>query len=155
VPISDAYIVQFLLDRTADVSSEIHWREKDADQIGYTARIGDVEVILESLCSRAGSHLILRFRHCGDEFSISAPTFAGWLGRKFLREDQRALTELFRELNAEVASQCASRRQRTEQNRELIREQIGRRLLFGPAPSRCDVEKIDRLSDPLDRRVRL
>ena len=155
MPISDAYIVQFLLDGTSDVSSEIHWHEKDTDQIGYVAQVGDVDVILEPVYSRAGSQLVLRFRHDGEEFRIHAPNFSGWLGRKFSAEDERVLTGLFRELVADVASQCASRRQRAEQNQGKIRDRIGRRLLFGPVASRRDVEQIDRLSDTLDRSVRL
>jgi hypothetical protein len=155
VPISDAYIVQFLVDGTSDVSSEIHWHEKDAEQAGYVTRIGDVDIILEPVYSRAGSQMVLRFRHDGEEFCINAPNFSGWLGRNFSTEDERVLTGLFRELVADVASQCASRRHRAAQNPEEIRERVGRRLLFGAIASGSNVEKIDRLPDPLDRRVRL
>jgi hypothetical protein len=131
VPISDSYIVQYLLDGTSEVPAEIHWRERDAEQIGYAAQVEDVEVILEPVYSRAGSRLLLRFQHDGDEFSIGEPAGGGWLGRKFSTEHERDLVKLFRDLNTAVASQCAVRRQRAEQNQEEIRERIGRRLLFG------------------------
>jgi hypothetical protein len=131
VPISDAYIVQYLVAGTSEVPPAIHWREKDAEQVGYLARVEGVDVILEPFYSGSGSRLGLRFRDGDDEFSISEPASGGWLGRKFSSEDERALSKLFRQLISAVASQCALRRQRAEQNQEAIRERIGRRLLFG------------------------
>jgi hypothetical protein len=131
VSIPDAYIVQYLVDGTSEAPAAIHWCEKDADQIAYVARVEDVDVFLEPMYSRAGSHLVLRFRHGGDEFGISEPAGGGWLGRKFSTEDERELAKLFHDLHTTVASQCATRRQRAEQNHVQIRERIGRRLLFG------------------------
>jgi hypothetical protein len=133
VPISDSYIVQYLLDGTSEVPAQVHWCENEAEQIGYKALLEDVDVFLEPIYSRAGSRLILRFRHDGEEFRIVEPAGGGWLGRKFSTDEQCALVKLFRELNTAVASQCAVRRQRAEQNHEEIRDRIGRRLLFGQA----------------------
>ena len=130
MPISDAYIVQYLLDGTSQVPAEIYWREKDAEP-GYVALVEGVDVILEPFYSRAGSRLGLRFRQGTDEFSISEPAGGGWLGRKFSTEDDREMSRLFRGLISAVISQCALRHQRNEQNQEQIRERIGRRLLFG------------------------
>ena len=149
MPVSDTYIVQYLVDGTSEVPAEIRWRENDADQIGYLALVEDVDVILEPVYSRAGSRLVLRFRHDGDEFSISEPAGRGWLGRKFSTEDQRGLVRLFRELSAAVASQCAMRRERAERNQKEIRERIGRRLLFGP------LETEQELADAHRDRVRI
>jgi hypothetical protein len=132
VPISDAYIVQYLVDGTSEVPAAIYWREHEADQIGYVARVEEVDVFLEPIYSRAGSHLVLRFRHGGDEFRIGEPAGRGWLGSKFSTEDEHELARLFRELHTAVASQCVIRRQRAEKNQVQIRERIGRRLLFGP-----------------------
>src|SRR5690349_21069350 len=87
--------------------------------------------MLESAYSRAGSHLVLKFRHNDDEFRLSEPAGGGWLGRKLSTEDERQLVKLFRELIAAVTTQCTQRRLRAERNRELIREQISRRMLFG------------------------
>jgi hypothetical protein len=131
VPISDAYIIQYLLDGTSDVPAEIHWREKDAEHVGYVAQLEGVDVILEPVYSRAGSRLALRFCHDGEEFSISEPAGGGWLGRKFSTDDERHLVKLFRRLIDAVVSQCSIRRQRAEQNQEEIRERISHRVLFG------------------------
>lgn len=139
MPISDAYIVQYLVAGTSEVPPAIHWREKDAEQVGYVALVEGVDVILEPFYSRSGSRLGLRFREGDDEFSISEPSSGGWLGRKFSSEDERTLSKLFRQLISAVASQCTLRRQRAEQNQEEIRERIGRRLLFGkPQESRTE-----------------
>lgn len=137
MPISDAYIVQYLLDGTSRVPAEIHWREKGAEQSGYVSLVEGVKVILGPVYSRVGSRLVLRFRHNGDEFLIGEPAKGGWLGRKFSSEEERGLSRLFRELAHAVAAQCASRRQLAEQNQEEIRERISHKLLFGqPAEAR-------------------
>jgi len=131
VPISDAYIIQYLLDGTVAVPAEIHWRDKDPEHIGHVAQLEGVDVILEPIYSRAGSRLALRFCHDDEEFVISEPAGRGWLGRKFSTEDERCLVTLFRGLINAVVSQCASRRQKAEQNQEQIRERISHRVLFG------------------------
>lgn len=131
MPISDSYIVQYLLDGTLEVPAQIRWREKETEQAGYVALLEDVCVILEPFYSRAGSRYLLRFRHDDEEFSIGEPAGGGWLGRKFATEDERDLVRLFRELIAAVTSQCASRRQQADQNQEEIRDRISHRLLFG------------------------
>jgi len=131
VPISDSYIIQYLLDGTAAVPAEIRWREKDAEHVGYVARLEGVDVIIEPIYSRAGSRLVLRFCHDGEEFAISEPAGGGWLGRKFSTEDERQMVRLFRGLIKAVVSQCIIRRQRAEQNQEEIRERICHRVLFG------------------------
>lgn len=130
MPISDAYIMQYLLDGTSELPPQIHWREKDEEQIGYVARVEDVDVILEPVYSRAGSRMILRFRHEGEEFRIGEPAGKGWLGRKFSSEDERDLVRLFRGLAKAAASQCAMRRQHAEEDQEAIRARISHRLLF-------------------------
>jgi len=131
VPISDSYIVQYLLDGTSEVPTQIHWCDGDGEQVGYKALVEDVDVFLEPVYSRAGARLVLKFRHNGEEFRIVEPAGGGWLGRKFSTDDQRELVNLFRDLNTAVVSQCTVRRQRAEQNQDEIRERIGRRLLFG------------------------
>ena len=131
MPISDTYIVQYLLDGTSEVPAQIHWREKDDEQIGYVALVEGVDVILEPVYSRAGSRFALRFHHDDEDFVIREPAGRGWLGRKFATDDERDLVRLFRGLVTAVVSQCILRRQRVEQNQEEIRERISHRLLFG------------------------
>jgi hypothetical protein len=138
VPISDDYIVQYLVNGTREVPETICWREKSAE-VGYAALVEGVEVILEPEYSRAGAHLILRFRHNDDEFRICEPAAGGWLGRKFATEDERHLVKLFRELIAAVTAQCSHRRLCAERHRDLIREQISRRMLFGQRETRPEL----------------
>jgi len=139
VPISDDYIIQYLVDGTREARETICWREKSAEQMGYTALVEGVEVILEPEYSRAGSHLVLKFRHNDDEFRICEPAAGGWLGRKFSTEDEQHLVKLFGELIASVTAQCAQRRLRAERHREQIRERISRRMLFGQREVRPDL----------------
>jgi hypothetical protein len=151
VPISDAYIVQYLLDGTSQVPAEIQWCEKDAEQLGYVALVEGVDVILEPFYSRAGSRLGLRFRQDGDEFSISEPPVGGWLGRKFSSEDERELSRLFRGLANAVSAQCALRRQQTERNQGQIRERICRGLLFGQPEKAIGRSLLPSSSSPTSR----
>ncbi|MGH9647768.1 MAG: hypothetical protein ACRD4E_13235, partial [Bryobacteraceae bacterium] len=92
MPISDAYIIQYLLDGTSGVPAQIHWREQAAEHAGYVAQLEGVEVTLEPVYSRVGSRLVLRFCHAGEEFAISEPAGRGWLGRKLSSEDERYLS---------------------------------------------------------------
>jgi len=149
VPISDDYIIQYLLDGTSEVPAQIYWCEKDAEQAGYVAQLEGVEVTLEPTYSRGGSRLVLRFRHDGEEFNINEPAGGGWLGRKFATEDERHLVRLFRGLIQAVVSQCNIRRQRAEQNQDGIRDRISHRLLFGQPETRRE------LSDTHRDRVRV
>ena len=130
VPISDSYIIQYLLDGTEAIPAEIQWREKDSEH-GYVAQLEGVDVFLEPIYSRAGSRLVLRFCHEGEEFTVNEPAGRGWLGRRFSTEDERHMVRLFRRLIDAVVSQCTLRRQRCEQNQEEIRERISHRVLFG------------------------
>lgn len=131
MPISDAYIVQYLLDGTSEVPAQIQWREKDDEQPGYAAQVEEVDVILERVYSRAGSRLVLKFRQDGEEFCIREPGGRGWLGRKFSTQDARELIRLFRELLTAVTAQCAFQTRQAEHNHQEIRDRISRRLLFG------------------------
>jgi len=149
VPISDSYIIQYLLDGTVAVPAEIHWREKDSEHVGYAAQLEGVDVILEPIYSRAGSRQVLRFHHNGEEFAITEPAGGGWLGRKFSTEDESHLVKLFRGLIQAVVSQCTVRRQRAEQNRDEIRDRISHQLLFGQP------ETPRELSDAHGNRVRI
>ena len=139
MPISNAYIVQYLVDGTRELPETICWREKSSEQMGYAALVEGVDVILEPEYSRAGTRLTLRFRHNEDEFRICEPAAGGWLGRKFSTEDERQVMKLFRELVAAITAQCAQRRVRAERHRDQIREQISRRLLFGQRESRQEL----------------
>jgi hypothetical protein len=131
VPISDTYIIQYLVDGTREAPTAICWDEKPGEQTGYQALVEGVEVILEPLYSRGGSRWILRFRDSAGEFQLCEPASGGWLGRKFSTEDELSLVDLFRELMSAVSSQCAERQLQRERNREQVRERITRQLLFG------------------------
>lgn|GEM_PF-4693121 len=136
MPISDAYIVQYLLDGTARVPAQITWTQRNAEHAAFLACVEDVDVIFEPIYSRTSSRLVLRFQHAGEQFSICEPARRGWLGRKFWTEDERRLALLFRELAAAISSQCTARRHHSESHQDEIRDRIGRQLLFGRATSR-------------------
>ena len=128
MPISDTYVVQYLVQGTCRAQPPIVWREQDHS--GYVARVGNVQVELENACSRSGSFLVLRFRYADHELEIREPSAQGWFGRHYATEDQRNLATLLRGLMRAAARQCHHRRMRAIENPEQVREEVYRHLLF-------------------------
>lgn len=120
MPISDAYVVQYLLEGASAVPLRIVWQE--GESAGYVATIGDVRVELLSGQSPAGLRSVLRFVWACDEFCIEDPQSGGFLSRRYADEGDRSLADLWCRLNA-------------YEKRDEIRERIYHRLLFGQPES--------------------
>jgi hypothetical protein len=128
LPISDSYVVQYLVQGTCRARPPIIWREQDHS--GYVARVGNLEIALENAYVRSGSFLVLRFRYADHEFEIREPAAQGWFGRHYVTEDQRNLATLLRGLMQAAAWQCHHRHMRALENPEQVREEVYRHLLF-------------------------
>jgi hypothetical protein len=130
MPVSDTYLVQYLVQETVRVQHRIVWRER-ATETGYAATVGSLEVELERIPSRSGSRLALRFRGVQDEFQIYEPASHGWLGRQYSTPDEYVLADLLRELMRAAEIQCRERRLNALQNPEPIRERVFHQLVSG------------------------
>jgi hypothetical protein len=128
--ISDAYVIQHLLEATSDFQAGIVWQENSAQSAGFVARLGDVQLLLEQVHNRAGSRLVLQMRHALDEFCIVEPLACGRFGQKYSNKEQQDLAILLRSLMRAAALQCRHRRQHALTHAEEIRERICRHLLF-------------------------
>lgn len=135
MPVSDTYLVQYLLQETTRAQHAIAWRERVAEA-GFVADVGSLEVALESVASRGGSRLSLIFRGAADHFQISEPVSDGWFCRRYATPEEHALADLLQDLMRTVEMQCRERRLNTLLNPEPVRERVFRQLVFG-APERA------------------
>jgi hypothetical protein len=132
VPVSDAYLVQYLLQETVRAQHGIVWRERSTEA-GFVASVGSLKVALEAISSRGGSRLALQFRGVQDEFQIQEPLSQGWFGRHYSTPDESILADLLRDLMRAVETQCRERRLSALQNPEAVRDRVFRQLLFDAA----------------------
>jgi hypothetical protein len=128
--ISDAYVVQHLLEATSDFQPGIVWQESPTQSAGFVARVGDIHLLLEQVHNRAGSRLVLQLRYTLVEFCIVEPLACGRFGQKYSTEEERDLAKLLRSLMRAAALQCRHRRQHALAHAEEIRERICHHLLF-------------------------
>jgi hypothetical protein len=127
MPISDTYVVQYLLQATQGSSDPILWIEKES--AGYFARFRGIRLDLESIPNRAGPRLFLSISSVSERIQIHEPLKRGIFQEKYESEDEQRLAGLMKELTAAVAGQCAARRNRTAEKTESIRQSIYGRLI--------------------------
>ncbi len=130
MPVSDTYLVQYLLQETVRTQHGIAWRER-VMEAGFVADVGSLEVALESAASRGGARLSLQFRGAADNFQIYEPLSDGWFCRRYATPQEHALADLLRDLMRTVEMQCRERRLNTLLNPEPVRERVFRQLVFG------------------------
>lgn len=127
MPISDAYVVQYLLQRTSQRDDPLLWTERDPTC--FTASPHDVEVELSTLHHRAGSQIYLTILAVPERIDICEPQSKGFFNRKYDNQEAGNLADLLRELVAVVQRQCASRFNRTSAGTAQIRESLYRRVV--------------------------
>jgi hypothetical protein len=134
MPVSDNYLVQYLLQETLRPQRAIIWREGTAD-VGFCASVGSLEVALGAIPSRGGPRIALYFRGAEDQFRIFEPLSEGWWSRGYATSDEHILADLLRELLRAVEAQCSERRHNFAQNPEEVRVRVFRQLLCGASAS--------------------
>jgi hypothetical protein len=127
MPISDAYVVQYLLQGTRPGNGQIQWQERDDD--GYTATVNGIRLELDSVPARSGARLFLTLTCGREKVGVAEPLNTGIFREKYQDEDQRRLAHLLRDLARAAARQCAARHTESVENASVIREAIFRRLL--------------------------
>jgi hypothetical protein len=127
VPISDNYVVQYLLQATEASSDFILWTEKASD--GYTANFRGIRLEVECVPSRAGQRLYLSIFSVSEKIQIQEPFNYGIFREKYKSEDEQRLAGLMKDLIAAIAKQCAARRNRTAEMTAVIRQSIYGRLI--------------------------
>jgi hypothetical protein len=127
MPISDAYVVQYLLQETCAHRNPLLWSEKNAEE--FSANLHGVDVELYSLRDRGGARLYLTLLAYPERIDLSEPVNKGFLGENYDSVDEADMAHWLRELLRRAARQCAARSQRTPEAVEVIREHIYRRLI--------------------------
>jgi hypothetical protein len=132
MPISDTYVVQYLLQISLSDEQQIAWREKESG--GYEAIVNGVELELDCLPSRMGSRICISLASLSEKVHIEEPLKMGLFQDKYENEDQRRLVHLLKELSRAVAVQCSARRRRSAAMAEVIRQTMYRRLIGASEP---------------------
>ena len=126
MPISDTYVVQYLLQATQE-GSEILWIEKEPS--GHVAKFRGMQLEIVSVPGRAGPRLFLSISCASERIQIHEPANCGIFREKYESEDDQRLVGLLKELVAAVAGQCSARRKRSAEKTEVIRQSIYGRLI--------------------------
>jgi hypothetical protein len=81
--------------------------------------------------SRAGAHWCLTLTSELNKVFVQEPHSVGLFGRKYKSASEQEIADRMRELAEMAAEQCEQRRQRAWEQKEQIRENVFRKLLFG------------------------
>lgn len=127
MPISDSYVVRYLLTGTLAHGNPLIWQEKDGDT--YTVSLHGVDVELSTVRDRSGPRVFLTFSAFPEQIDVGEPINKGLFRDKYDSDDDEDLAHLLRELASAVARQCSQRSERNAGRSEVIRESIYRRLI--------------------------
>ncbi len=127
MPISETYVVQYLLQASMSGGDPVQWYEKESD--GFAAQNRGIKLDFDHIPTRAGGrkHLTLS---CGmEKVFISEPARTGIFTEKYATPDDHRLAHLMRDLWTACRRQCAARRNRGAEVSNRIRESIFQRLI--------------------------
>ncbi|MEP7366252.1 MAG: hypothetical protein ABI972_23590 [Acidobacteriota bacterium] len=141
MPISDTYLVQWLVQETRAAGGGFAWREKETD--GYVVDSNGVRIELDHVMSRAGTRRQLTLTLDAERIHILEPASTGVFTEQYANEDAWRLVQLLRELNLAVSRQCAARYNRGEEAMNRIREAVYRRVIG--ADEVCEDTQLQRL----------
>lgn len=126
MPISDTYLVQYLLESTVSAGG-VAWRESDSE--GYLAECQGVQVKLESIPTRAGARIRLTLSAGADSVDVTEPRRSGFFTHKFANPRDERLAQLLRDLYAAALHQCVARQDRSPEVLAGLRETLYRRVV--------------------------
>jgi hypothetical protein len=127
MPISDAYVVQYLVQETTASQQPLEWLQDRAEC--YTTTINGVSAELIRLSDRAGSRLFVTLEAYPERIEIGEPRKKGFFQPKYDSETDARIAELLHELATAVARQCSDRQNRSSETEDTIRESIYRRVI--------------------------
>jgi hypothetical protein len=136
MPISDAYVVQYLLQETRGHRGALQWQEKDAEC--FAAELHGVEIELSTIRWRSGPRIFLTLTSVPGQIDVSQPVNKGLFREKYNSVDDEQLAYLLKQLARAVTDQCSARARRTRESVDEIRESIFRRLIGAESNGRGD-----------------
>jgi len=127
MPISDTYLVQFLLQETSAASGALQWSEKENG--GHATRSRGVRIDLDHVMNRTGTRRMVTLSYEAERVYILEPARTGIFTEQYASEADWMLVQLMRDLDGAASRQCAARRNRGEEADSRIREALYRRLI--------------------------
>jgi len=127
MPISDNYVVQYLVQNTTSGRESLVWRETEAE--GYVTSINGIDVEFGSVPSRTGSRAYVIFSAPAGSIQIVEPHNIGFFHPKYANEDEERLVQLMKDLGHAIRDHCFARRKLEAQSSGIIRESLYRRVL--------------------------
>ncbi len=129
MPLTEELVLEYLVQQTEDGTESLPWQEMKCG--GFRTQLNDVVVELCEIPSRAGTHWCLTLTRELDKVYVQEPQAVSVFGRRYKSESDRVTAERMRELARMAGDQCEARRQRAWEQREQIRQNVFRRLMFG------------------------
>jgi hypothetical protein len=127
MPISDAYVVEYLLQATRAPQQSLVWKSKESE--GFASTLRGVQVDLCSIATRTRSYLCLSLTDGEDTIFIQEPPQTAFFRVKYATEDDRRLACLMKELSQAIAGQLAAREDRRASIVEITRQVMYRRVI--------------------------
>lgn len=127
MPISDVYVVQYLLQETCAYGNPLKWQNKESSS--FSTNLHGVDVELFILQYRSGSRIYLTFSSCSDQIDLGQPANKGFFRERYDSEEDARLAHLLRDLVRAVSGQCAKRAMRSAAVTAALRETIYKRLI--------------------------
>src|SRR5262245_14396554 len=114
MPISDSYMLQYLLQGTRSSAGSIQWQE--TEDRGFVTFLNGVRVEFYGIPTRTGLRLCVTFSCAASEcvnrtVQVVEPVKSGIFSPAYDDENDRQLAELLRELSLAIHRQAYDRRQ--------------------------------------------
>ena len=133
MPVTNNYVVRYLLEATSNHAHPLRWRELSNG--AFAASAHGIRIRLTNCYTKAGLFLFITLSRAGRRTQIEEPRPSGFIRRTYSTPDELELSDLMRSLHAQVRRQCMIRQQDNERDRDKVRKVLLDRLMFG-APSR-------------------
>ncbi|MBI2685697.1 MAG: hypothetical protein HYX27_05235 [Acidobacteria bacterium] len=129
MPVSEEYVVDYLVRETEARPSAIEWAEGDSSS--FAAMYNDVRLRIYSVQNLSGPRLYLECTLAHDRIYIAEPGKVAIFGKQYKTDDEEALAARLHRLIHAIQAQLRHRHAEAFAHEEEIRESIFRQILFG------------------------
>ncbi len=127
--VSDLSLVRHLIQATESGQEPLRWRCRGPCE--FRAQLNGVRLSLAHMQSREGSRLCLCLSDGSERTRIEEPRNEALFGTRYRGEEERLLAESLQLLMELVAGRCASKKARSWDLRDSVRDSLFNRILFG------------------------
>ena len=128
MPISDSYILQYLVQETSSARSGVVWSEFGGDT--YRTELHGIQIQISQVFTRGGLRQFLTLSRGEARTVIAEPLNKGFLRAKYDSPEAESLAGLLQHLARCAAAQCKAREEEADSvSREGLRQTLFRHLL--------------------------